>query len=259
MNLVLPPALDPSSLSAKDRLRLIRLGFGGLIVLGHVGVVLALSQAQPQPPDIEPVIIQVELFRPAPPPAPPPPPPQEPAPESGGGRPAAPSRIHVTPPPKRPVERELPTPIVQAPEPDPIVVGAADTRSPTPDLGQGGVGTGTGTGRGAGSGPGTGERSGPRNLRRPSMAEVRRYHPPEAMRARINGAVTVRCRIGQDTRLQRCRVIREDPPGYGFGEAAIRVAIETYRFRPATLDGAYDDSVDVNVEVNFGPPQRPRG
>jgi len=242
--------VEIGSLLTRDRLR--KLGAFTVVLAAHVGVFALVARTQPPPLQPMPPVFEVELFRPVPPP-PPPPPPEEPTEDPGGGAPAAPSRIHVPPPPREPMPPELPAPREQAPEPE-LVVGVAPTASPTPGLGQGGEGTGSGAGVGAGDGPGRGVRTGPQNLRRPSPSEVRRYHPPEALRQRVYGTVELRCRIGRDTRLEQCTVLRATPDGYGFAEAGLAAARDLYRFRPATLNGAYDDSVSVVVTVPFGRP-----
>lgn len=236
------------SLLNRDRQR--KLGAFVVVLAAHVGVFALVARTQPAPLQPLPQVFVVELLRPEPPP-PLPPPPETPSERAGGGAPAAPSRIHVPPPPREPVPPEVPAPREQAPEPD-IVVGVAPIASPTPGMGQGGQGTGAGTGVGAGDGPGRGVRTGPRNLRRPAMRELRAYHPPAALSAGVAGVVTLRCRISRDTRLEQCSVVSATPDGYGFAEAGLRAARDLYRFRPATLDGAYDDSVSVTVILEFG-------
>lgn len=230
------------------------------VTAAHVAVFFFMAQTEPSPPMPLPLPpIQVELVRPVQPPPPPPPPPPEPASDDpGGGAPAAPSRVHVPPPPPRPVPPELPAPRQLAPEQTPVL-GVAPIASPTPGMGQGGQGTGAGSGTGAGDGPGRGGvRTPPQNLRRPGSREILAYVPAEARRQRVSGTANVRCRIREDQRLDRCFVVSEDPSGFGFGDAAIRVAEGEYRFRPPTLDGRYQDDITVTITVEFGR-QAPRG
>ena len=242
--------VDIRSLLTPDRRR--KASAFAVVLAAHAGIFAVMARSRPVAPDLPPAPpFEVQLFRPAPPP--PPPPPDEPSEDPGGGAPAAPSRIHVPPPPPRATPPEVPAPREQAPEPE-IVVGVAPTASPAPGMGLGGEGTGSGTGVGSGDGPGRGTRTGPRNLRRPEPREVRRYHPPEALRRRIYGTVELRCRIGRDTRLQDCTVLRATPEGQGFAEAGLAAARDLYRFQPATRNGDYDDSVSVVVVVPFGRP-----
>lgn len=237
------------SFFTRDRQR--KLGAVVVVLAAHAGVLALVARSQPSPLQPLPPVIEVELFRPVPPPPPEPPPPETPSQRSGGGAPAAPSRIHVPPPPTEPVAPEVPAPREQAPEPE-LVVGVAPIASPTPGLGQGGQGTGTGTGVGAGDGPGRGVRTGPRNLREPAPGALRRYHPPEALRRGVSGAAVVSCRIGENTVLDQCRVLSETPAGQGFGQAGVAAAVAEYRFRPAMVDGRPDQDLRAIITVRFG-------
>lgn len=231
-----------------------RLGRVGVIVgvaAAHAAVFAAIGLQRAKVIDVQMLEpIQVELFRPFTPP-PPPPPPETPAVvEPGGGAPAAPSRVHVTPkPPERPPE--LP---VAPPTPSPVqsvVIGASPTSALNSGLGQGGEGTGTGSGVGEGDGPGSG--SGPIILRGASSNEILGFVPPEARRQRRAGRAAINCLIRADTRLDQCRVVNESPLGFGFGEAGVRVAETHFRFRPpTTASGRAVEDFRVTVTVNFG-------
>ncbi len=197
-----------------------------------------------------PTLIQLDLTPPFVPP-PPPPPPETPAEvQPGGGAPAAPSRVHVTPKPPE-VPRELPVaPPTPAPE-QPLVIGASPTVTLNTGLGQGGEGTGTGAGVGEGDGPGSG--SGPMILRGASDRDILQFVPPEARRRRVTGRSAVSCVIRADTRLEACRVVNEQPSDFGFGDAAVRIAETHFRFRPpTTASGRAVDGFRVTVTVNFG-------
>lgn len=231
------------------RARYRRWGVIGGVALAHVGLfaLLGISGAPPAPPEfLAPV--QVELFELVPPPPPPPPDP-EPAPDPGGGAPAAASRVNRPPHPPR-VPPELITPPTPAPEPT-LIVGASPTATLNAGLGQGGEGTGSGSGRGEGDG--TGEGSGPLILRGASNGEILAFVPPEARRRRQAGRSAVSCLIRVDTRLEACRIVHEQPDGWGFGEAAVRIAERHFRFRPpTTVSGRPVEGFRVTVTVNFG-------
>lgn len=236
------------TLLTPDRLR--KAGAFAVVLIAHAGIFALMARTEATPPIALPPVFEVVLFRPPPPP-PPPPPPEEPSEDPGGGAPATPSRIHIPPPPREPAPPEVPAPRQQAPEPT-LLVGVAPAASPTPGMGLGGEGTGAGSGVGAGDGPGRGVRTGPRNLRRPALRDLRRYHPREALARGVAGVVELRCRIARDTRLEQCTVLRASPDGQGFAEAGLAAARDLYRFQPATLNGAYDDSVTVTVVLEFG-------
>jgi len=227
------------------RLRLA--GVIALVALAHAGLFAALGLGRVPAIVLAPATpISVELIRVR---VPPPPPPSPRPVEPGGGAPAAPSRVHVTPDPPE-VPPELPAPPTPAPRPA-LVVGAAATASLNTGMGQGGQGAGSGTGAGEGDGPGSG--SGPMILRGASNGEILALVPPEARRRRQAGRSAVNCLIRADTRLEACRVVDEQPGGFGFGDAAIRIAETHFRFRPpTTASGRAVEGFRVTVTVNFG-------
>lgn len=221
-----------------------------LVVLVHAGLFAAIGMGRVETIDTPgPTPIDVELLRPSRPP-PPPPPPAPAVVDPGGGAPAAPSRVHLTPtPPERPAELPV-APPTPAPAPA-LVVGASPTASLNTGLGQGGEGSGTGAGTGEGDGPGSG--AGPMILRGASSGEILAFVPPEARRQRRAGRSAVNCVIRPDTRLEGCRVIDESPAGFGFGAAGVRVAETHFRFRPpTTASGRPVNGFRVTVTVNFG-------
>lgn len=227
-----------------------RLRTAGIVVgvsAAHLAVFAVIANTQPAVPVLlPPPPINVVLLRPTPPPPPPPPPPPlKPTPDPGGGKPAAPSRIHVTP--KPPPKAELPAPVAPAPE-QPLVIGMAPTASPTPGMGQGGTGNGTGTGNGDGEGSGSGG-IGPRFVRGATQAEIFSVVP----RGRRQGRGSVNCVIRLDERLSDCRMVSETPPGQGFGAAAVTVAEAYFRFRPPmSASGRPIEGQRVTVFVQFG-------
>ena len=86
-------------------------------------------------------------------------------------------------------------------------------------------------------------------INRPHDADLRAYFPLHAQHARVSGRVELSCIIQLDTTLT-CTVAAEDPPGYGFGEAALRVS-ETWRINPATRGGVPVEGVRLSVPLLF--------
>ena len=238
-----------SRLSRNARFATAVLAIGAL----HLGLFVLLGRLQPQsPPIVLSRPVEVELVRPSPippPPAPRPPAPPKAAPTEGGGAPAAPSRVHQ-PPKKSERPPEVAAPAKPAPAP-PLVIGVGPEASPTAGQGQGGQGTGSGAGQGSGAGPGAGDGP-PRLIQGPTKDQLRRLHPREAFRQRLNGRASITCRIRIDTRLEDCRVVDETPSGRGFGEAAL-AASAYFRFRPPTRDGRPVEGREVTVGVEFMP------
>jgi len=75
--------------------------------------------------------------------------------------------------------------------------------------------------------------SDPHWTRRPR--DLSRFYPARARSLGIEGEVTLDCVVSTQGALG-CVVARETPPGWGFGDSAIRIARE-HRMVPATQDG----------------------
>jgi TonB family protein len=71
----------------------------------------------------------------------------------------------------------------------------------------------------------------------PDADELRSLFPAAARAAKVTmGRVQLDCMAGADGALSDCRVAAEDPSGLGFGDAALKLALE-FRFNPWTDDG----------------------
>ena len=79
--------------------------------------------------------------------------------------------------------------------------------------------------------------------------EIRRNvrYPPIAQRAGITGTAFLELFIDRQGNIQRIEVIRENPPNYGFGEAAVN-AFRGIRAIPAEADG---ETVAVRYRYNI--------
>jgi len=86
--------------------------------------------------------------------------------------------------------------------------------------------------------------------RRPTAQQILRLYPATALHDRKNGVATVTCKVTAEGAPVDCAVLAEDPPGYGFGEAAVEVAKLTW-FHPATLDGVAVEQASVQIPVAF--------
>jgi protein TonB len=77
--------------------------------------------------------------------------------------------------------------------------------------------------------------------------EIRRntIHPPIAQRSNIEGTAYLALFIDREGNIREVRVLRETPPGYGFGEAAVN-AFRGVRAKPAEADG-----VPVAVQYRY--------
>lgn len=60
----------------------------------------------------------------------------------------------------------------------------------------------------------------------PSMdfAKDHRHYPRRAAKARVEGVAWLKCRVIRNDRVRDCRLLGENPRGYGFGRAALKTA-----------------------------------
>ena len=89
----------------------------------------------------------------------------------------------------------------------------------------------------------------PRWVRTPSPDEFSWAYPPEAARSGIGGRATMACQVTAQGTLSPCRVVAEDPPGRGFGEAALKLA--PY-FRMAGANES-NTPATIYIPVQFAP------
>jgi TonB family protein len=90
----------------------------------------------------------------------------------------------------------------------------------------------------------------------PNGAVFERFYPQAARDQGVSGRVRVQCTVSQTGTLIDCQIVSEDPKGWGFGEATLRLAGE-FRVRPATADGAPTANGVISFPVVWrmdGPP-----
>ncbi len=92
----------------------------------------------------------------------------------------------------------------------------------------------------------------PEYARAPTEADYLAAYPPAALKARISGAAWIHCNVAIDGKVTDCTIISEDPPGLGFGSAAISL-VTRIGSTPKTRDGE-PVAGDFQTEVRFSPP-----
>lgn len=75
-------------------------------------------------------------------------------------------------------------------------------------------------------------------------------YPKAALTARLNGAARLSCRISSDGHLSRCLVDWESQTGFGFGDAALKLA-SGFVYEPGTYDGVIGSAQRVYPVVGF--------
>jgi protein TonB len=180
-------------------------------------------------------------------------------------KPAPVEPLKPTPPkPEPPSEQQLKLPVLEVQSGVTTLPGAI-TAPPAPTTSQGaGSGGGAGTGQGSGIGPGQGSGLGPGygggtggGVYRPGsgivsprvLKEVKPQYTSEAMRAKIQGDVTVECVVTPQGRCANIRVIRSLDPTFGLDQQAVKAAGE-WLFTPGMRQGQ-PVAVLISIEMSF--------
>jgi len=178
------------------RLRLISLVLAALICMGIAYMAFTGKFRAVTDMFEDDEAVKVEIEEKQKPPPPPPPPPPD------------------RPPPPPPPEQRVPPPDLSAP-PTPTPIPVAVDPPPAP--------------------PTPAVLTGVRWLRQPNGDDYVRFYPQRAMERDQEGSATVECIVDANGRLS-CTIISEDPPGWGFGEATLRIARQ-FQVAPQTSDG----------------------
>jgi len=112
-----------------------------------------------------------------------------------------------------------------------------------------GVGPGTGPGLGPGRNGGTGDGyRGSNGVASPRLIkEVKPGYTPQAMRARIQGMVTLQAVVLPDGSVGTAHIVRSLDSTFGLDEEAVK-AVKLWRFLPGTLAGR---AVPVMIEIEL--------
>jgi periplasmic protein TonB len=194
-----------------------------------------------------------------------------PGPAGGGGgnpQPAAPAPIEI--PRHQPLPAPVTPPTVIEPPPQPtvrldapvetdvaaVLRGSSANSVALPGPGSNTSGTGVGPGRGPGAGPGRdgGFGDGARHVGDgvSSPAPLRQVQPQytsDAMRAKVQGSVTLEAVVRADGTVGRVRVVKSLDKVFGLDEEAVKAA-QKWLFRPGTFQGKPTDVI-VTLILEF--------
>jgi TonB family protein len=92
--------------------------------------------------------------------------------------------------------------------------------------------------------------------RLPSAAAFTKFYPEGAQRQGLEGLGFVSCTVTARGLLESCTVTREEPPGAGFGEAALRLAT-LFKMRPHREHGKAVPGGTVVLPIRFRLPAPP--
>ena len=87
---------------------------------------------------------------------------------------------------------------------------------------------------------------------KPTGEDLASVYPAEALRAGLGGRATIACVTTAAGLLDDCRVLAEDPPDAGFGDAALELATR-FKMKPMTRDGHPIDGGKVRIPIVFKP------
>src|SRR5665213_874571 len=85
---------------------------------------------------------------------------------------------------------------------------------------------------------------------KPTGEDLAGVYPEAAMKAGLEGRATIACVTTADGLLADCQVVAEDPPGAGFGDAALTLSAR-FRMRPMTKDGHAVAGGKVRIPIVF--------
>lgn len=94
-------------------------------------------------------------------------------------------------------------------------------------------------------------------VKTPSARDLAAVWPAAALKSGVGGKAVISCVVTVQGLLRECRVVSEDPPGVGFGSAAIALTPQ-FLMRPA-LRGGTPVEATVNIPLNFPRPDRATG
>lgn len=89
----------------------------------------------------------------------------------------------------------------------------------------------------------------------PGLADFDALYPAKAKAGGVmTGVGVVSCQVAVNGTLEECRLVSEDPPGLGFGEAAMKL-VEGFRLNPWTDDGRPVDGARISIPVRLNYPK----
>lgn len=82
------------------------------------------------------------------------------------------------------------------------------------------------------------------------------FYPPPARADRVEGRARISCTVTAEGRLTNCAVISEEPAGYGFGDAALRMS-KGFKMKPTANGDRSFAGAKITVPFAFKLPPAP--
>jgi protein TonB len=89
--------------------------------------------------------------------------------------------------------------------------------------------------------------------RGPSQQDLRNAIPGRARNFGVSGRAVMSCALDAGGRLQECRIVEEEPAGFGFGRAALSLAAK-FKLTRTTPSGTSVAGGHVSIPVRFVAP-----
>jgi TonB family protein len=93
----------------------------------------------------------------------------------------------------------------------------------------------------------------PEIVTKPTKAQIQAAYPVRALDDQVEGGAVIDCIVNEAGSLEGCRVGAENPPGYGFGQAAVDLAGD-FVMKPGRFDGDPVGGRPVRISVAFTTP-----
>ncbi|MGZ5986561.1 MAG: TonB family protein, partial [Caulobacteraceae bacterium] len=87
-------------------------------------------------------------------------------------------------------------------------------------------------------------------VEKPTGADLVSFYPKAAADAGKTGMAVIGCRVRADGRLRACKVRKQDPADYGFGEAALKMS-PRFRMKAKDGDGRPTAGAAVVIPIKF--------
>lgn len=94
----------------------------------------------------------------------------------------------------------------------------------------------------------------PEWVKRPSAEEFASLYPKPASRENVEGLAVMECTVDAAGQMTLCRILDESPLGFGFGEAALKMA-KSFRMRPLTKGGNSSAGGVIRIPIRFRLPR----
>jgi hypothetical protein len=86
-------------------------------------------------------------------------------------------------------------------------------------------------------------------LKRPTASDYDKYYPNRAARSEVGGRVKMRCTAKADGFMTDCTVLSEEPVGYGFGDASLKVS-RFFQIYPK-ISGESAEGAGIIIPLNW--------